>query len=44
MPHSGLGLDLEGDGYHELLVTGVRLMELHRFHPERRVIDLRAGP
>ena len=42
MPHSGFGLDLEGDGYHELLVTGVRLMELHRFHPERRVIDLRA--
>ena len=38
MPHSGFGLDLEGDGFHELLLTGTTLMEVHRFHPERSVI------
>lgn len=42
MPHSGFGVDLEADGYHELVVTGLDMMELHRFHPEHEVIDLKA--
>ncbi len=42
MPHSGFGVDVEGDGYHELVMMGVHIMELHRFYPEREVIDLRA--
>ena len=38
----GYGFDVEGDGYHELVVTGDRLVQLIRFHPERRITDLLA--
>ena len=39
---SGWGLDVEGDGYSELLALGEGLLQLWRFHPEPEVIDLNA--
>jgi len=38
----GYGFDVEGDGYHELVVTGDRVVELIRFHPQFEVLDLLA--
>ena len=40
--NSAYGLDLEEDGYHELLVLGRGVAELHRFHPFRSTTDLMA--
>ena len=37
---AGYGLDLEGDGYHELLLAKRFAIELHRFHPQHEVLDL----
>ena len=39
---AGFGTDLNGDGYHELITTGLFVAQVHIFHPERRVIDLLA--
>ncbi|MEC7750381.1 MAG: VCBS repeat-containing protein [Myxococcota bacterium] len=39
---SGFGLDVEGDGYSELLALGEGFLQLWRFHPEIEVIDLNA--
>ncbi len=36
------GFDVEGDGYHELIVARYERIELHRFYPEHQVTDLRA--
>ncbi len=41
-PTGGQGMDIDGDGRHELLLFGPRLIELHRFHPSADVIDLLA--
>ena len=38
----GYGFDVEGDGYHELIVTGDRVVQLLRFHPTYQEIDLLA--
>ena len=32
--HGGMGIDLEGDGYHELIKLGPARIEVQRFHPE----------
>ena len=39
---SGFGTDINADGFHELVVSGLYVVELHVFHPERRIIDLLA--
>jgi len=39
---AGFGTDVNADGFHELVITGLFQAELHFFHPERRVIDLLA--
>ena len=36
----GFGTDLEGDGYHELIMTGMRTIRIQRFHPRLELIDL----
>ena len=36
----GQGVDVDGDGRHELLITGNRTLLLQRFHPEVELIDL----
>jgi hypothetical protein len=41
-PLSGYSLDVENDGYHELLVLGRFTIKLWRFHPEVLEIDLLA--
>jgi hypothetical protein len=41
-PLSGYGLDVEGDGFHELLVLGRRTVKIWRFHPEVSELDLLA--
>ncbi len=39
---SGWGLDVEGDGYSELLALGEGVLQLWRFHPEVEIVDLNA--
>mgnify|MGYP001295102516 CR=1 FL=1 len=36
------GFDVEGDGFHELVVTGAQIVELWRFEPSFSITDLRA--
>ena len=36
----GYGTDLEGDGYHELIMTGMHTIRIQRFHPRLELIDL----
>jgi len=38
----GQGVDLDGDGRHELLIMGNRTLLLQRFFPESRLIDILA--
>jgi hypothetical protein len=38
----GYGTDLEGDGYHELILTGFNSIRIQRFHPQLELIDLHA--
>jgi hypothetical protein len=38
----GFGTDLEGDGYHELIMTGMHTIRVQRFHPRLEQIDLHA--
>jgi hypothetical protein len=40
--NGGFGFDMEGDGFHELVVTGSKIVELWRFHPRPEVINLLA--
>jgi hypothetical protein len=42
MPISGAGVDLNGDGAHELITLGDQHVVLHHFRPQRRSIDLLA--